>query len=300
MQAKPAGTRQPIGKQNQVGWWDFGLIGLITLALIGLAALGELIPFLGPLRLAPGLIFVLYVPGYCLTAALFPRVDDVDGIERTGINLGLSVAVVPLLALALDALPWGIRLWPVLLGECVLTITFMVVAAWRRIQLPAGEAYAPLFSWHPHIWWRAQSALERRIYLVLLGALLLGGFAVAWTFLAPSEAEFMTEFYLLGPQGLAEGFPREVPARERLTVTAGVTNREQGQAAYAIVVRSGHQVLAVTQPFPLAKGETWEGPLTFTMPFAQEDQLVEIFLSRDGQPFPYRTLRLWLDVTPAP
>ena len=83
-------------------------------------------------------------------------------------------------------------------------------------------------------------------------------------------------------------------------VTAGVTNREQSQAVYAIVVRSGEQTLAVTQPFPLAKGETWEGPLTFSIPSAQDDQLVEILLARDGQLFPYRSLRLWLDVAPAP
>src|SRR3990170_2748821 len=249
MQIPRVDARGPLNKQARVGWWDFGLIGLVTLVLIGLVTLGELIPFSGPIRLVLGFAFVLFVPGYSLTVALFPRDDNLDRMERVGISLGLSVAVVPLLALALDALPWGIRLWPVLLGECVLTMAFMVVAAWRRVRLPADEAYAPSFSLRHRTWWRAQSPLERRIYLVLLGALLLGGSAVAWTFLAPSEVEFMTEFYLLGPHGLAEGFPSEASPGEPLMVTAGVTNREQSQAVYAIVVRFGEQTLAVTQPF---------------------------------------------------
>lgn len=300
MQAELKGTIQHNGKPSHAGWWDFGLVALILLTLIGLTALGELIPILRFLRLMPGFFFVLFIPGYCLIAALFPCIDDLDGIERAGLSLGLSVAVMSLLVLPLDALPGGISLWPTLLGECLLTITFIILAAWRRLRLPACEAYLRPLSFHPFVRMRSISSLEWTIYGVLLIALLFGGVAVVSAFHTPSEAEFMTEFYILDQQGMAVDIPYEIPAGQTLTVTTGVTNREQTRATYAIVVKSGDQTLTLIKPFSLAKGESWEGPLTFNIPSLEKKQTIEILLARDGQPFPYRSLRLLVDVLPNP
>jgi len=44
---------------------------------------------------------VLFLPGYTLIATLFPRKDDLDGIERVALSFGLSIAITPLLGLAL-------------------------------------------------------------------------------------------------------------------------------------------------------------------------------------------------------
>jgi uncharacterized membrane protein len=33
---------------------------------------------------------VLFLPGYALIAALFPRKDDLDGIERIALSFGLT------------------------------------------------------------------------------------------------------------------------------------------------------------------------------------------------------------------
>ena len=75
-----------MGAQNRVGWWDFGFVGLATLVLLGLVASRELFLFSRALRLLLGFAYVLYVPGYCLTAALFPKAGELDGIERAGID----------------------------------------------------------------------------------------------------------------------------------------------------------------------------------------------------------------------
>lgn len=51
-----------------------------------------------PVRVVLGLLLVLFLPGYSLIAAMFPRGDDLDGIERIALRfLGLGIAVVPLL-----------------------------------------------------------------------------------------------------------------------------------------------------------------------------------------------------------
>jgi len=47
------------------------------------------------LRVLFGIPMVLFIPGYALIAALFPGKGDIDGIERTALSFGLSIAVVP-------------------------------------------------------------------------------------------------------------------------------------------------------------------------------------------------------------
>src|SRR4029453_5369256 len=70
-----------------------------------------------PLLQVPlGLLGALLAPGYALTVALFPRRDQIDGLARAALSFGLSVAVLPVLALVLNALPWGIRPWPIALS----------------------------------------------------------------------------------------------------------------------------------------------------------------------------------------
>jgi len=59
------------------------------------------------------ILLVLFVPGYVLVAALFPRNGDIDWIERVALAFGLSIAVVPLLGLLLNFTPFGIRPVPV-------------------------------------------------------------------------------------------------------------------------------------------------------------------------------------------
>ena len=94
-----------------------------------------------PVRVLLGLLLVLFLPGYSLIAALFPAKDDLDGIERIALSFGLSIAVVPLLGLALNYTPFGIRLVPVLVVLSMFTVSLAVVAGVRRQGLPEGERF---------------------------------------------------------------------------------------------------------------------------------------------------------------
>jgi len=118
---------------------DLALVILLTLSCIPFV----LVPPLNetPVRIILGLLLVLFLPGYSLIAALFPRKDDLDGIERIALSFGLSIAVVPLLGLALDYTPFGIRLVPVLVVLSVFTVLLAVIAGVRRLGLPEGERF---------------------------------------------------------------------------------------------------------------------------------------------------------------
>ncbi|MCK4735168.1 MAG: DUF1616 domain-containing protein, partial [Methanophagales archaeon] len=90
---------------------------------------------ISPIRIILGLPLVLFLPGYSLIATLFPRKDDLDAIERVALSFGLSIAITPLLGLALNYTPFGIRLLPILIVLSVFTISLALGAYVRRNRI---------------------------------------------------------------------------------------------------------------------------------------------------------------------
>lgn len=129
---------------------DFGLdLDLVfVLILIFLSMPFILIPPLNeisPLRIILGLPLVLFLPGYALIATLFPRKDDLDAIERIALSFGLSIAITPLLGLALNYTPFGIRLAPILTVLSVFTISLALGAYVRRSMVPEEDRFVAGF-----------------------------------------------------------------------------------------------------------------------------------------------------------
>jgi len=123
--------------------FDLDLALVILFTLLGIPFV--LIPPLNeisPVRIILGLPLVLFLPGYTLIAALFPRKDDLDAIERVALSFGLSIAITPLLGLALNYTPFGIRLAPVLTVLSVFTISLAICAYVRRSRITAGSFQA--------------------------------------------------------------------------------------------------------------------------------------------------------------
>ena len=88
---------------------------------------------------------MLFLPGYALIAALFPRKDDLDAIERIALSFGLSIATVPLLGLALNYTPFGIRLSPILIVLSIFTVSLAIGAYVRRSMIPEEDRFVVEF-----------------------------------------------------------------------------------------------------------------------------------------------------------
>jgi len=117
---------------------DLALVILFTILCIPFVLIPPLNE-ISPVRIILGLPLVLFLPGYALIAALFPRKDDFDAIERVALSFGLSIAITPLLGLALNYTPFGIRLAPVLIVLSVFTISLAICAYVRRSRITAGS-----------------------------------------------------------------------------------------------------------------------------------------------------------------
>lgn len=111
-------------------------------ATIMLAVITTVIVFIVPENAYPlvyaryilGSIFILWLPGYTLTKALFPT-KEIGQIERAALSIGMSLALVPITGLLLNYTPWGIRLTPVTLSLLALTLALATVALLRERQV---------------------------------------------------------------------------------------------------------------------------------------------------------------------
>lgn len=85
-----------------------------------------------PVRMIVGFPLVLFLPGYALICALFPRRNEMDAIERITLSIGLSIVVIVIIGLVLNYTPGGIRLGPILLAISSFILIFTAVATARR------------------------------------------------------------------------------------------------------------------------------------------------------------------------
>lgn len=277
-------------------FYILGLSGLL-LALILFSPPGQALP-LQILRAVLGLGYALFAPGYCLQAAAFPSRSDLDGVERLALSFGLSLAIIPALALILDRLPWRINLQSVSFGLFIVILLFSILAVFRRSRLSEADRYLPLRETRILAGWRSLETSYRVAYLLMAVVVLIFGLTAISIITSPKPAERMTEFYLLGPEGKAESYVREGTAGQRLSTTLGIHNLEGVSAVYRVEVRDSEGVIGIAGPFLLEQGEKSESSIAFTPLETGDDVEVSFLLFRDDLSQPYRTLRLFLKVEP--
>jgi len=269
-------------------------------AIVGLSFLLVLTVYLLPfpaLRIILGGPFVLFFPGYTMVAALFPGRDDLEGLERLGLSLGLSIAILPLMGLVLNYTPWGITMLSTLLSAISFIVGSSAIAYYRRGRLPLEQRYALRLELDV-AGWRSGGLLDRSLTVALAVSI----FAALGTFLfvlaKPEVGERFTEFYLLGPWGEAEGYPTYVLVGQPIRLIVGVINREHEDIQYRLEKDVDGQNAEQLAEIQLAHDETWEEPFAFSLQQPGEDEKVSFLLYKEGQEEPYRSLHLWISVLP--
>ena len=80
-----------------------------------------------------GSALVLFLPGYALIEALYPK-RELDELTRFALSIGLSLAIVPLTGLVLNYTPFGIRLLPVTISIAGITVVLLCLSVYRKHQ----------------------------------------------------------------------------------------------------------------------------------------------------------------------
>jgi len=127
-----------------------------------------------PLRMALGIPFVLFFPGYTLICALFPGKGDLDGVEGLTLSIGLSLAVAPLIGLALNYTPFSIRLVLTLVSLSLFSQSMSILPACRRRKLPDEARFTPLLSMKMPKW-RSMNRADKLMWAGLITCIFVGG-----------------------------------------------------------------------------------------------------------------------------
>ena len=114
-----------------ISGWFWATMILAVSAILSVAFVPDAFP-VNVIRWVLGSVFVLYLPGYTLIQFLFSEKKELDSLERFALSVGLSLAVIPLIGLILNYLPWGIRLEPITISLSLFVVSFAILAAARK------------------------------------------------------------------------------------------------------------------------------------------------------------------------
>jgi len=255
----------------------------------------------GVIRIVLGLLFILFFPGYTLLSALFPKRGDLGGIERIALSFGLSIAVTPLIGLILNFTPVGISLYPVLISITLFILVTSAVAWYRQWVLSPSERFSVAInvSWPK---WGELGNLDKVLYISLFIVVLAAPGILGYVVAVPKEGEMFTEFYILGAEGKAENYPKQVTQGEPVELVIGIINHEYEITSYRIDIRIDGDLNKQIRTKPLAHEEKWEDVISFIPQGSGKGRKADFWVYKNDEAKPYFTdpLHLYMNVAEPP
>ena len=192
-----------------------------------------------PIRIALAIPVILFIPGYCLLASLFPKNGDLDLMARMVLSIGVSIAIVPLIGLGLNFTPWGIRLDPIVLSLILFTLVMTLIILYQRSRLPSEERFrVPVSEIAAAIkeeFWKKEATRNARILNGALAvAILITILTAVYVVTVPREGEQFTEFFILGENRTVANYPDWIIPGQNYSMFVGVGNHENRDSIYTI------------------------------------------------------------------
>ena len=125
--------------------------------------------------------------------------------------------------------------------------------------------------------------LSAILIIAILGAIGALGYVIA----TPRSGEGFTEFYILGLEGKAENYPKELVVGQEGKVIVGIINREHKTTSYRVEVRINGVKNNEAGPVVLAYNGKWQGIVSFTPDKVGDNQTVEFLLYKNAETVPY-------------
>ena len=215
----------------------------LILVLFWLAAciLAIYLPILNitPLRMILALPVVLFIPGYSVVAALYPKAHDFELIERIALSFGLSIVVVPLIGYGLNFTPWGIRLDALVTVLGFFTLVMIGIAHYRRSRIPVTERFIMPFSaiaaaGKKELFPATTGRVDRLLGVILLAGIVTAALTTIFVFSFPKGEEQYSEFYLLDENQTTAQYPNLTLVGLDYPMYVGVGNHESRNITYTI------------------------------------------------------------------
>jgi len=198
----------------------------------------------GTIRIILGLPLLLFIPGYLLSFVFFPfrkTKTSIDTVERLALSFALSLAIVPIIGLGLNYTPEGLQLEPILISLLVFIIGIGAIALYRwHLTPPKERVITTLNVSLPKL----GKNLDTVLTIILASSIIIAPASLAYyAILSPRTEETFTEFYILSPEGTAEGYQRNLVIGENTSVIIGIANHEHKTINYTIEIWLSDQSL---------------------------------------------------------
>lgn len=246
---------------------DLLIVSVLAVAMLGLALLGW---DGGALRMVLGLLLVLVLPGYALTAALFPD-PTLPRTDRLLYTVGLSLVVTILGGFVLNWTPWGLRpeTWAVLLsyltlGGCVAAVVQrpVLVVVPHRSALRLSPGQAALFA--------------------LAALTLVGSVAIARSEAAKHPAPDVVQLWIL-------------PGNQPQTARLGVITKGPTAGTYRLVAQRGGYTIREWPALTLNDDDRWEDTIEISARQPGTGPIEARLYRADDPHSVYRSVTLWPD-----
>lgn len=207
-------------------------------------------------RRVVALAAVGFLPGFALVSAIFPARErapssidterslpgGVDGVERLGLSVALSITCCVFLALLLTLSPWGLSTSTAAGAIAVLTVGFAQVGAVRRLRLAPRDRYRPRpVARLRSLRGRHTSGLAMATTVLLVLSMIAATLTLAVALSAPPSASDHVELglYTEGDDGthVAGGFPSSVEDGESIPFVVGVSGPEASDREFEVIVQ---------------------------------------------------------------
>lgn len=245
------------------------IVVLLGVLAVSVPIILGVVPVPGAVRVLVGLPFVLFLPGYSLTTALFPRRSDVGSgeeltalggeaiprriralsergltlVERLALGLGVSIVIAPVIMIVIDTLSLGLGATTITGAFGALTAVTAVVAIVRHRRLPSRDATGRTLSTALDAFRAAfgRSSGDAVLVLAVTVCVLFAGVAGAFALVAPQEATSFTNIALVTQTDdgdyVSAGYPTEFTVGEPQTMHVAVRNDERTETTYTVVAQ---------------------------------------------------------------
>lgn len=282
---------------------DLLLISFLALAALLIATIPALTASVA--RPMIGIVVVLFVPGYAFISALFPRKTTLNSGIRLGLSIGVSIAIVPLLEMALNYSSLGVREGPTLVIIALFVLVCVAAAGLRRYRLAEDERFA--VNWR--VWQTLQGqqapvrlggSFDRALSIALVVAVGIFLATVSYAVIAPKAGERFTEFYVLGANDTFGNYTTQYTAGVPSPVTAVIINHEARNVTYNLIISANNGTqrgVVYSEEVVVPAGQRWEKQIDLVLNQQGNNVNLDFALYADhAASQPYRDVHLWVNV----
>jgi uncharacterized membrane protein len=217
----------------KINWnnWDLFVIFIFEIIAIPVILFSKNID----LKTIIGLVYLLFVPGYAVLCAIFPKKESITLTIRIVLSFGLSISISPVLGIINSYIGLGLSSESILLSISAFTMTFSGVSYYIRIKNGFSLIYIDsVINIFTELLYGKM--IDKILTMILVIALLSFPISIFLVNNHINEIDPSTTFYILGENRTIESIPHSINPGTKTSITIGIDNNENRIVNYSIEI----------------------------------------------------------------